>query len=257
MRKTICTLLVICMVIFIGCSDYSVKDAENIDKSRADLANKNMNDVATTATLGAVEDIVWVNGKNAKISEAGEGQTISAGGYELTVLESWLTDDTLSLLDSITGDDSFKTYLIKQSRGSYDDMGRYVGKGRNVNHLIVKMKIKCTYIENERRGDNRVCFNPKIFNKSSNNMYNMINGAEGVGFDKYNKKDNPGKDALLYTFKEGEEIETLMVMLFPAAFSKNDDIYMFSGFVNINSLGDGFNDVKDGTYMIKLNLKTQ
>ena len=77
-----------------------------------------MNDVATTATLGAVEDIVWVNGKNAKISEAGEGQTISAGGYELTVLESWLTDDTLSLLDSITGDDSFKTYLIKQSRGS-------------------------------------------------------------------------------------------------------------------------------------------
>ena len=47
------------------------------------------------------------------------------------------------------------------------------------------------------------------------------------------------------------------VPIYYYGFSKNDDIYMFSGFVNINSLGDGFNDVKDGTYMIKLNLKTQ
>lgn len=252
MKKIACVFLMLCMAACVGCNRQSVTDAENIDRSRAESTVKNKNDAQTTATEGALEPTIWVAGKSADISEATEGQLITGGGYELTVLESYNIGETIADLDIVTGSTGFKNNIIQQSKGNYDSEGKYTGRQRSICHIAIKVRIKCTYIENARRGDNVVCFNPNLYNKSSGNSYNMITGVEGVGYDKY---IGSGKDSLLYTFEEGEEIETWMVVRYSAALSSNDDIYMYSGFVNTSSLGDGFNNVKDGTYMIKLNLK--
>ena len=253
MKKIICIIMIACMASCLGCNRQTVTDAENIDKSRAESISKNKNDAPTTATKVGLEQTVWVAGKSADISEAAEGQLISGGGYELTVLESYNLGSTIAKLDSITGNSEFKNNIIKLNQ-SYNGEGEYTGRQKNACHIAIKVRIKCTYIENARRQDNVVCFSPNLYNKSSGSAYNMITGTEGVAYDKYTGN---GKDGLLYTFEEGEEIETWMVVRYSAALSSNDDIYMYSGFVNPYSLGDGFNNVKDGAYMIKLNLNTK
>lgn len=255
MKKFVCMVLAACVFACAGCSKSSVDDAAAIDASR-EAAADNTDEKVTNATDSGYEPPVWVNGKSTTIKVASEGEKVTGGGYELTVEESWEGDDTLTLLDKLTGDETFKNNLINVPSSDYDSSGRYTGRESDSKHIFAKIKIKCLYIENERRGDNKVIFSPHLFCKTSDTTYSFITGTEGVGYDKYSNFANAGKDMTAYTFKEGEEIETWIVMRYSGAFAPNSSIYMFSGFVNISVLGDGYNDVKDGSYMIKLDLKS-
>lgn len=77
MKKIAYVIMIMCLVACLGCNRQSVSDAEYIDQSRAEKeGDKDKNDAPTTATEVGVEQVKWVAGKSADISEAEEGQLL-------------------------------------------------------------------------------------------------------------------------------------------------------------------------------------
>ena len=90
--------------------------------------------------------------------------------------------------------------------------------------------------------------NLPLFCKNGNS-YNRIIKAEADGYDKYTNIKNI-KDSLKLKFEVGEEVETVVAITCFGDVSANN-LYLYSGFLNPR-LGDGINDIGDGSYMIKL-----
>ena len=204
-----------------------------------------MGESTTTRTEISTEKS-WVSGRKANILEAKMNEKISYGGYELTVLDVWITGNTLMPLDEMTGSSQFREFLVKKESKSRDETGRYYDNSKDVKNLFIKMKIKnLTYNE---RMDNILCMSPDLFSKNGNS-YNRFIKAEAEGYDKYTNLKNT-KDSLKLKFEVGEEVETVIAITCYGEISANN-LYLYSGFLN-PGLGDGVNSIGDGSYMIKL-----
>ena len=255
-KNIICIVLTAVMLLSAGCNRSTVDDAIAIDASRSENSTKNMAEATITHTEKSTEK-VWVSGKKTQILEAGMNEKITYGGYELTVLDAWKTGNSLMLLDKLTGSDTFRKFIVNQHNYgdkpdllSYSETGQYNKK--DAENICIKIKIK--NLEPSKEFGTTLYLSPIMFSKQgSGGAYNYIAFATPLGFDKYkNIRDinKPYKDSLSYEFEQGEEIETYLVM----RLDNNVDIsnlYMHSGFLNLG-LGDGINDIGDGSYMIKL-----
>lgn len=252
MKKVILIGMAACMLLLAGCDKQSVNDAVAIDESRAERSSKNMEEATTKESIPHTTKS-WVSGRQAEIKEAKKGETIMYGGYELTLIDAWIAGDTLMPLDDITGNSQFRKYIV--TRGDYDESGKYNGKTKNVKNIFIKIKLKDVAANKENEN---LCIAPMIFSKSSGGAYNRLL-AESIGFDKNKYINNPtstSKDDNYYQFKKDDEIETVVAIMLSGDISENDDLYLYSGFLDIYS-GDGVNSVGDGSYMVKLDCKAK
>ena len=245
MKKIMVIVCAATVLFCIGCNKYTVDDAIAIDASRSENSIKKVGESTTTRTEISTEKS-WVSGRKANILEAKMNEKISYGGYELTVLDVWIASGTLAPLDEMTGSTQFREYLVKKNSDTYDETGKIINVDKNINNIFIKMNIK--NIMYHEKMDNIVCMNPFLFYKSGNS-YNRLMKAEADGYDKYTNIKNI-KDSLKLKFEVGEEVETVVAITCYGDVSA-DDLYLYCGFLN-PWLGDGINDIGDGSYMIKL-----
>ena len=244
-KNIICIVLTAVMLLSAGCNRSTVDDAVAIDANQSENITKTIGESTTTRTEISTEKS-WVSGRKANILEAKMNEKISYGGYELTVLDVWIASGTLAPLDEMTGSTQFREYLVKKNSDTYDETGKYYDNSKDVKNLFVKIKIK--NLAYNEWNDNTLCMNLPLFCKNGNS-YNRIIKAEADGYDKYTNIKNI-KDSLKLKFEVGEEVETVVAITCFGDVSANN-LYLYSGFLNPR-LGDGINDIGDGSYMIKL-----
>ena len=244
-KNIICIVLTAVMLLSVGCNRSTVDDAVAIDANQSENITKTIGESTTTRTEISTEKS-WVSGRKTNILEAKMNEKISYGGYELTVLDAWITGNTLMPLDEMTGSSQFREFLVKKQYETLDETGKYYDNSKDVKNLFVKMKIK-NLAYNEWY-DNTLCMNLPLFCKNGNS-YNRFIKAEAEGYDKYTDLRNT-KSSLMLKFKVGEEVETVVAITCYGDISA-DNLYLYSGFLN-PMLGDGINDIGDGSYMIKL-----
>ena len=86
---------------------------------------------------------------------------------------------------------------------------------------------------------------------SNSNIFSYIIGAQIIAFDMYPDLTKEYKDNLFYTFKAGEEIETVLFYYVKNSPDNFKNVYMSAAFLS----GSGSpTSVSSGNYMLPLNI---
>lgn len=261
MIKRIVALLLAGAAVFgcCACRKTSVADAEQINASHPYVKVKQEEEAKEEEPSKEREIIERtesaIQSKQSKVTEIGPGETCTYNGYELTVQEVRLSKD-LMLLDELEGNDTFRSFLIAQrnlgKEKSVNEMGEVLSGGKQ--YIFIRMKIKMVQAID---GNESVCFSPILYNKKKENTYSRISKVESVGFDRYPQMDTPEiahKDVLYYTFSEGEALDTILVLEAGSAEGVLQDVYLSTGFLNLNGGGFSTTSLPEGSYMVRLNL---
>ena len=242
-----------------SCQKTSVTDAERINASHPYVKVKQEEETKEEEPSKEQETIERtesaIKASQSKVTEIGQGETCTYNGYELTVQEVWLSKD-LMLLDELEGNNKFREFLIAQHNLGKEkvlsEAGEVLSGGRQ--WIFIKINLKMVQ---EIDGNKEVCFFPMLYNKKKENVYSRISNIEGSGFDQYPQMDTPGiphKDMLYYTFSEGEALDTILVMQVGSAEGILQDVYLSTGFLNLNGGGFSTTSLPEGSYMVRLNL---
>lgn len=259
MKKLLGLILFCVMVLCCSCKKYSVEDAINKDDTYSLVSNekatKDISGATITDMQNHTEEEIDGNAESAKVTEVDKGQSCTYGGYQISVTGVWRSEKNLLSLDDIEGDTKFRDFIVKQYNlggdPSFHEDGSYIKGG--IQYVYVKLKIRNVSASSKNI---KINIAPLLFNKDGEKKYTRITSCESIGFDQYKNLDSPEiphKDANMYEFAEGEEIETVVVMRVGSAEGVLRNVYLFTGFLNSNN-GLGDNKIPDGSYMLKLNL---
>lgn len=253
-RMIIVILLLIGLILCNGCKRYSVADTQSRDEKYTMVGDADMTKETSESVTKATEYHSENAITGAKVSEVKIGNSVTYGGYEITVVDAKRGETNLLSLDDYTGSSIFRNFIVSEGNygtPSYNEDGSYIRGGKQ--YIYVKVRVKNISASEDNK---TIYFSPMIFNKEGENKYTRISGAECIGFDYYENLENTNvahKDNLSYSFNQGEEIETTLVFRVGSASGVIQNVYMFSGFLNLSN-GSGQNKLPDGSYMLQLNV---